>query len=63
MSIPGVFAPISFDEQLLIDGGLVNNYPVDIAREMGADIIIGVDVQDPMKSAKEMQGSILAQLS
>lgn len=63
MSIPGVFAPISFDGQLLIDGGLVNNYPVDIAREMGADIIIGVDVQDPMKSAKEMQGSILAQLS
>ena len=63
MSIPGVFAPVAYNEQLLIDGGLMNNYPVDIAREMGADIIIGVDVQDPMKSAKEMQGSILAQLS
>lgn len=63
MSIPGVFAPVSLNEQVLIDGGLVNNYPVDIARKMGADIIIGVDVQDPMKSAKELQGSILAQLS
>lgn len=63
MSIPGVFAPISMNEQVLIDGGLVNNYPVDVARRMGADIIIGVDVQDPMKTAKELQGSILAQLS
>lgn len=63
MSIPGVFAPISMNGKLLIDGGLVNNYPVDVARKMGADIIIGVDVQDPMKTAKEMQGSILAQLN
>lgn len=63
MSISGVFAPISLNDQVLIDGGLVNNYPVDVARRMGADIIIGVDVQDPMKTAKELQGSILAQLS
>lgn len=63
MSIPGVFAPVSLNDRVLIDGGIVNNYPVDIARKMGADIIIGVDVQDPMKSAKELQGSILAQLS
>lgn len=63
MSIPGVFAPVSYNGQLLIDGGLVNNYPVDIARQMGADIVIGVDVQDPMKNAKELQESIIAQLS
>ncbi len=63
MSIPGVFAPVSLHGQLLIDGGLVNNYPVDIAKKMGADIIIGVDVQDPMKTEKEMQNNLIAQLS
>lgn len=63
MSIPGVFAPISTNGMVLIDGGLVNNYPVDIAREMGADIIIGVDVRDPLKNGQELQGSIVAQLS
>lgn len=63
MSIPGVFAPVAYHDQLLIDGGIVNNYPVDIAREMGADIIIGVDVQDPMRNAQELQNSIIAQLS
>lgn len=63
MSIPGVFAPIAMHNQLLIDGGLVNNYPADVARRMGADIIIGVDVQDPMKTAQELQGSIMAQIS
>lgn len=63
MSIPGVFAPVSMNDCVLIDGGIVNNYPVDIARRMGADIIIGVDVRDPLKTAGELQESILAQLS
>lgn len=45
MSIPGVFAPIKEDSMVLVDGGLVNNYPVDVARQMGADIIIGSTVQ------------------
>lgn len=62
MSIPGVFSPVDLDGQLLIDGGIINNYPVDIARQMGADIIIGVDVQDPMKTADELQNNVLAQL-
>ena len=63
MSIPGVFAPVSMNGKLLIDGGIVNNYPVDVARRMGADIIIGVDVQDPLKSAEELQNNIFAQLN
>ena len=63
MSIPGFFAPVQHHGQLLIDGGIVNNYPVDVARRMGADIVIGVDVQDSMKRADELQGSIFAQLS
>lgn len=63
MSIPGVFAPISLHNELLIDGGLVNNYPVDVARSMGADIIIGVDVQDSLKDANHMRSNIIAQLN
>ena len=46
MAIPGVFAPVSMDGHLLVDGGLVNNFPADVLQEMGADIIIGVDVSD-----------------
>lgn len=44
MAIPGVFSPVRVGDMILIDGGTKNNYPVDIAREMGADIVIGVDV-------------------
>lgn len=44
MAIPFVFAPVRLDSMVLIDGGLNNNYPVDVALDMGADIIIGVDL-------------------
>ncbi len=44
MSIPSVFAPYEIDGELYVDGGLVNNLPSDIAKELGADIVIGVDV-------------------
>lgn len=44
MAIPGVFTPVQMDSMLLIDGGIVNNFPCDVARAMGADIIIGVNV-------------------
>ena len=46
MAIPGVFSPVRKDGMILVDGGLVNNFPVDVARNMGADIVIGVDVQE-----------------
>lgn len=42
MAIPGYFSPVRIGDMVLIDGGALNNYPVDVAREMGADIIIGV---------------------
>ena len=51
MSIPGAFAPVRQGDMVLVDGGLRNNFPADIAREMGADIIIGVDVQSELKKA------------
>src|SRR6188508_2454695 len=43
MSAPGVFAPAQRDGRLLIDGGLVENLPIDVARQMGVDILIVVD--------------------
>ncbi len=44
MSIPSIFNPILLNDVLLVDGGVVNNFPVKLVKEMGADIIIGVDV-------------------
>ena len=44
MAIPGVFSPVTIDDKVLVDGGLVNNFPADVLQEMGADIIIGVEV-------------------
>ncbi|WP_080902578.1 patatin-like phospholipase family protein [Parabacteroides sp. Marseille-P3160] len=44
MAIPAVFTPVHLDGMVLIDGGLNNNFPVDVALSMGADIIIGVDL-------------------
>ena len=46
MSIPGIFAPVRTGDKILVDGGLRNNYPTDVAKEMGADIIIGVELSD-----------------
>ena len=64
MAIPGVFTPVRLNDKVLIDGGVVNNYPVDVARQMGAEIIIGVDVQSELRPADELNntGSVLAQL-
>ena len=61
MSIPGLFAPVRTDGMVLVDGGMRNNFPVNIARQMGADIIIGVDLSGDNPSAEEIQnlGDIL----
>ena len=64
MAIPGVFTPVRLDSMVLIDGGVTNNYPVNVAKQMGAEIIIGVDVQSTLKPANELDnaGTILGQL-
>ena len=64
MSIPAAFAPVRMGDMVLVDGGLKNNYPADIARQMGADIIIGVTVQGAPKAAEDIGGtmSILSQI-
>jgi NTE family protein len=59
MSIPGAFKPISIDGQLLVDGGMVNQVPIDVVRMMGADIVIAVDVGTPLAVIDD-QSSILA---
>jgi NTE family protein len=48
MSAPGVLAPVDIGGRLLVDGGLVDNLPVDLARQMGVDVIIAVDVSFPL---------------
>ena len=64
MAIPAAFSPVRLGDKVLVDGGLKNNYPADLAREMGADIIIGVTVQGAPKTAEDMGGtmSIISQI-
>lgn len=64
MAIPGVFTPVRQDSMVLVDGGIVNNYPADVAKAMGADIIIGVDVQNTLKGADKLNSApeILGQI-
>ncbi len=44
MSIPSAFSPIDWDQHLLVDGMVLNNFPVDVVKEMGADIVIGLNL-------------------
>ena len=64
MAIPAAFSPVRIGDQVLVDGGLKNNYPADLAREMGAEVIIGVTVQGAPKEAEDLGGtmSILSQI-
>ena len=64
MAIPVAFSPVRIGDMVLVDGGLKNNYPADLARQLGADIIIGVTVQGAPKMAEDIGGtmSILSQI-
>jgi NTE family protein len=55
LSIPGLFPPTRVNGRLLVDGGLVRNLPIDIARNMGADIVIAVNVGTPLSTEDELQ--------
>ncbi|GGE66850.1 patatin [Streptosporangium jomthongense] len=65
MSIPGVYAPTRLDGRLLVDGGIANNLPVSVAREMGADIIIAVDITDTLMGPDDLREafSVFGQLT
>ena len=65
MSLPGILRPIEYNGQLLVDGGIVNNLPISVAKSMGADIVIAVDIGSPSQTREELTSSldILRQLT
>ena len=64
-AFPSLFTPVEIDGQLLVDGGVTNNYPVDELKKRGADFIIGVDVQDGLKDRNSLKDAtrILVQIA
>jgi NTE family protein len=56
MAIPGLFTPVELDGKVLADGGLVDNIPTDVARQMNADIVIAVNITSPLVDRKELEG-------
>lgn len=54
MSVPGAFAATEIDGRLLVDGGITDNLPIDVVRDMGADIVIAVDISTPYASPQEV---------
>lgn len=64
-AFPSLFQPVEIDGKLLVDGGVVNNYPIDKLRAKGVDIIIGVDVQDGLMTREELKSApdILMQIN
>ena len=59
MAIPAALAPIEINGQLLVDGGSANNLPISVVRDMGADIVIAVDISTPLSERKDL-GSALS---
>lgn len=64
-AFPSLFQPVIIGDQVLIDGGVVNNYPIDELRAKGMDIIIGVDVQDGLSTREDLTSApeILLQIN
>ena len=57
-AFPTLFQPVTIGDDLLIDGGVVNNYPIDELKAKGMDLIIGVDVQDDLATRDEMVSAL-----
>lgn len=58
MSAPGVFAPVELEGRLLVDGGVVNNFPVEVVRDMDVDVIIAVQVSFPPQPREALDSAI-----
>jgi NTE family protein len=54
MSVPGIFAPVEYRNQVLVDGGLAENLPIDVARSMGVDLLIVSDADYPLQPLKNL---------
>jgi len=65
MAVPGAFSPVLIDGRLLVDGGISDNVPINVARDMGADVVIVVDLSADLKTSAEITSvvSMLGQLS
>jgi NTE family protein len=63
MAIPGIFTPVDLNGRVLADGGLVDNIPTDVARQMNADIVIAVNIGTPLVGRQELEtlGGFLTQ--
>ncbi|TJY38248.1 patatin [Pontimicrobium aquaticum] len=64
-AFPSLFQPVTINDQILIDGGVVNNYPINELKAKGMDIIIGVDVQDDLSTREDLKSApeILLQIN
>lgn len=58
MAVPGAFAPVRVDDRVLVDGGLVRNLPVDIARDLCADVVIASSLVNPQPTAESLQSAL-----
>jgi NTE family protein len=65
MSVPGVFAPVRLNGKLLVDGGMSNNLPVSVVRDMGAEVVIAVDISSPLLKEEQLKSvlSVTEQLT
>jgi len=57
MAIPGAFSPVEFDDKVLSDGGLVRNIPIDVARELCADVVIVVNLVEPAADPRKLRSA------
>ncbi|NRR92067.1 patatin-like phospholipase family protein [Winogradskyella undariae] len=57
-ALPSLFQPVVIGEDVLIDGGVTNNFPVEELRAKGMDVIIGVDVQDPLNDRESLKSAL-----
>lgn len=55
MSIPGAYKPVRWDDMVLVDGGMLNNLPVDVVRQMGADIVIAIDLTQNKSKGSDIE--------
>ncbi len=58
MAIPAAFAPVEIGDKLLVDGGIALNLPVSVVREMGADIVIAVDISGPRRGREDITNAL-----
>jgi NTE family protein len=52
-SIPGIFEPVMQDDRVLVDGGILNETPIDVAKSMGADVVLGVDLNADLEQPRK----------